>query len=728
MKLKSILLTAVAILGLTAATMAQVTVTISANGPTTFCNSGTAQLSSTITPAGIYQYQWIKDGLNIIGANSANYNATSTGIYYLKATSLSNISYNSNTISISVNPLPSTPLLTYNSPAIICNGSSITLSDNSSSNVNYQWYLNNNPINNATSNSCTANVGGNYKLIITNVSTNCTSQAQVAVGEMPYIPNNTIVSCSNSTPIILTDPNFGYSTLPANCSVDISNGNIVNTNIGGNGGGGRNTIICYGGRLTNQGGSNKFVIQYGGTLDFNAGSGSTSVYVKSGGICNIIGSGGGNNIIYYEPGALITPSGLVNSVQCNNIGVIYPTNTTNLCNNNSLTYLWSNGETTPSISVNPTQTTTFSVTVSNGSLSCYDQVTVNPVGSLPTITASNSTIFCQGDSVVLTSSSASGNTWSNGATSQSITVTTSGTYSVSVSYGSCSSTSTPISVIVNPTSNCCTSTNNSISPDGPTTICSGNFVNLTSNVTGATYQWKRNGINITTNGTAKTYKATSTGSYTCVATCNGTALTSNAIAVTSKTNASASVSASGATSFCAGDSVTLNCTNLGSNYSVQWYRTNISMENATAYSQVVKQPGTYKVVTKNLTNGCSRISGSSAIVAVNCRIAGDITSGTPTPLTESEAKFTANELSQGVNIFPNPNNGSFTFAYDGEEYGDAVLQVINSMGQMIYNTNVNVTEGGYTQELQLGENSTKGIYIVRLLINGNSYDSRVLVR
>jgi hypothetical protein len=267
-----------------------------------------------------------------------------------------------------------------------------------------------------------------------------------------------------------------------------------------------------------------------------------------------------------------------------------------------------------------------------------------------------------------------------------------------------------------------------ITADGPTTFCAGNSVTLTSDVLGGTYQWKRNGVNITTNGTSKTYKASSTGSYTCVASCIGTALTSNAIQVTSKTNAAASVSASGATSFCAGDSVTLNCTNLGSNYSVQWYRTNVSMENATAYSQVVKQPGTYKVVTKNLTNGCSRISGSSVVVAVNCRIAGDITSGTPAPLTESEAKFTANELSQGVNIFPNPNNGSFTFAYDGEEYGDAVLQVINSMGQMIYNTNVNVSEGGYTHELQLGDTATKGIYIVRLLINGNSYDSRVLVR
>jgi hypothetical protein len=268
----------------------------------------------------------------------------------------------------------------------------------------------------------------------------------------------------------------------------------------------------------------------------------------------------------------------------------------------------------------------------------------------------------------------------------------------------------------------------SINSDGPTTFCAGNYVNLTSDIVGGSYQWKKNGLNISTNGTSRTYKATTTGSYTCVATLNGNTLTSNAIAVTSKTNAAATVSATGATSFCAGDSVTLNATNLGSNYSVQWYRTNVSMDNATNYSQVVKQPGTYKVVTKNLTNGCSRISGSSAIVAVSCRIAGDISSGTPAPITESEAKFTANDLSQGVNIFPNPNNGSFTFAYDGEEYGDAVLQVMNSMGQMIYTTNVNVNEGGYTQELQLGDNSSQGIYIVRLIINGHSYDSRVLVR
>ena len=268
-----------------------------------------------------------------------------------------------------------------------------------------------------------------------------------------------------------------------------------------------------------------------------------------------------------------------------------------------------------------------------------------------------------------------------------------------------------------------------ITADGITTFCAGNYVNLTSDVVGGTYQWKKNGVNITTNATSKTYKATATGSYTCVATCNGTALTSNAIAVTSKTNASASVSASGATSFCAGDSVTLNATNLGSNYSVQWYRTNISMENATAYSQVVKQPGTYKVVTKNLSTGCSRISGSAITTSVNCRIAGDVTSGSIIQEnTNVDSRFIDNELSQGVHVFPNPNSGVFSFNYDGEETGDAVLQIINNIGQSIYQSRLSVPEGGFTQDLQLGDNITKGIYIVRLLINNSYHDSKVIVK
>jgi len=67
----------------------------------------------------------------------------------------------------------------------------------------------------------------------------------------------------------------------------------------------------------------------------------------------------------------------------------------------------------------------------------------------PTIWANGSTTINTGGSVVLWSSATSGNVWSNGATTQSITVIAAGTYSVQVINETCSSSvSTGIEVII----------------------------------------------------------------------------------------------------------------------------------------------------------------------------------------------------------------------------------------------------------------------------------------
>jgi hypothetical protein len=273
-------------------------------------------------------------------------------------------------------------------------------------------------------------------------------------------------------------------------------------------------------------------------------------------------------------------------------------------------------------------------------------------------------------------------------------------------------------------------TSNTITADGPTTFCAGNSVNLTSDVVGGTYQWKKNGVNISTNATSRTYKATSTGTYTCVATCNGTALTSNVIAVTSKTNAAATVTASGATSFCAGDSVTLNATNLGSNYSVQWYRTNVSIENSTTYTQVVKQPGTYKVVTKNLSNGCSRISGSSAVVAVSCRLANPDVITNDLISTDFDAKLAGEEPKGKIYIYPNPtSDNKFTVELMGLEVeGNATLEVYNAMGQLLSSEKVNITNGTLNRTIQIDEQSKGQLCLVRLIAGSEIYDSKVILK
>jgi hypothetical protein len=68
------------------------------------------------------------------------------------------------------------------------------------------------------------------------------------------------------------------------------------------------------------------------------------------------------------------------------------------------------------------------------------EITVDPL-LVATITSSGPTTFCEGGSVVLTSSSASSYLWSTGETTQEITVISSGSYSVTVS-DDCGNTST----------------------------------------------------------------------------------------------------------------------------------------------------------------------------------------------------------------------------------------------------------------------------------------------
>src|SRR5690606_23870879 len=115
--------------------------------------------------------------------------------------------------------------------------------------------------------------------------------------------------------------------------------------------------------------------------------------------------------------------------------------------------IWSNGATTPSITVSAAGS--FTVSVNNGTCttapSVATVVSITPGLTTPTISASGATTFCQGGSVTLTSSSATGNIWSNGATTQSIIVSASGTYSVSVNNGTCTSAvSAGMTVTVNP--------------------------------------------------------------------------------------------------------------------------------------------------------------------------------------------------------------------------------------------------------------------------------------
>ena len=101
---------------------------------------------------------------------------------------------------------------------------------------------------------------------------------------------------------------------------------------------------------------------------------------------------------------------------------------------------------------NPVSNTNYTLTVTDANgFSAIAGTTVNVSTPVASITASGNVSFCQGGSVILTSSSGSSYFWSNGGNTSIIAVSTSGNYSVTVtnSFG-CTATAAPVTVTVNP--------------------------------------------------------------------------------------------------------------------------------------------------------------------------------------------------------------------------------------------------------------------------------------
>lgn len=127
-----------------------------------------------------------------------------------------------------------------------------------------------------------------------------------------------------------------------------------------------------------------------------------------------------NNCI--SPEATITPDGSTTFCSGDSVVLTAP---------DGFNYEWSTGETTPSITV--TEGGQYNVTITDND-GCFGigngiQIVVDPV-EMPLISVEGDTAFCAGGSVLLSTGEASGYMWSTDETTQSITVTESGTYTV----------------------------------------------------------------------------------------------------------------------------------------------------------------------------------------------------------------------------------------------------------------------------------------------------------
>ncbi len=323
---------------------------------------------------------------------------------------------------------------------------------------------------------------------------------------------------------------------------------------------------------------------------------------------------------------------------------------------------------------NPTTSpVTFSYAVAVTQFACYNtdtiNITVNPPSATP-ISASGPIPVCDGGSVTLSADSAYVTyLWNDNSTGNSVTVTQPGSFFMAaVATNGCQYVSNTINVTFNPPSS------SSISASGPIPVCAGGNVTLVSDSVYVSYLWSDN-------STGNSINVTQPGSYYMAGTdASGCNFTSNTINVTFNPPAPTTITASGATSFCPGGSVTLTSDSAFTSY--------LWTDNTTNNAITVSQSGNYSMAGV-AANGCQYASNTitvtqnpNPVLALvsstneSCYGAGDgsiTVSATSTPAytytwstTPQQSSATATNLSDGsydVTVFDgNQCSASSTYA------------------------------------------------------------------
>ena len=351
---------------------------------------------------------------------------TQSGNYTVTVVSTTGVSITSAAVNVSVGNTTTAPTVTASGPTTFCASSSVTLT--SSTAGSYLWSSG------QTTQSISVNQSGSYSVTITSGTCSATSSSTtVNATSAPATPTVTtsgpLSTCTGNSITLTSSTANGYlwSTGSTSSSITV------------------NTAGTYWVRVFSSG---------------NCYNQSVDVVISAA----------------TPPSTpTVTASGSLNLCPGENVVLSTPFNSSG--------YLWSNGATTQTIIASSAGTYWVKIfNSSNCSAQSSNTVITMSSGSTPVISASGSLNLCTGNSVTLTSSSAGNYTWSNGETTQSITVSAAGTFWVRTGAGACNVQS----------SNVVVTTNGAAVPivtaNGPLDFCQGSSVTLTSTTAGG-YLW-----------------------------------------------------------------------------------------------------------------------------------------------------------------------------------------------------------------------------------------------
>jgi hypothetical protein len=536
------------------------TISVQPSG-STVCEGSPVNLSVSAAGTGTLTYQWMFNGNNVIGETADIYTiptaaVNQSGSYTVAVTGgCSTLSSSAATVVVNTNTAITAQPQSYTGCAFTSTAVSVTAVG---TNLSYVWSNSGTTINNATSATYTLSNpqpvnSGSYTVTVTGTCGVETSNiALITINPLPspgLIAGGTNGVCAGSTLALTnnvsggvwTSNNTAIATVNSSTGVvtGVAAGNVTITYTVTNAFGCVNTTtttiqvkavptavilpppatqFCIGESMNLQA-SNAF------SYLWSNGATTQTTTVSTSGNYTVTVTGNNGCVATSAPLTItVTPAPTVAAIQ----------GSSNLCVGSSYNFtsatangLWSSSNTsvlnvnTTSGLVTPTAAGTATITYNVANIpgclnttpgSASTTVTINtpPVAQ---ITSGGATTFCQGGSVSLSANSGASYLWSNGATTQTISATSSGSYTVTVTNASgCSTTSLPVAVTVNALPNA------NILPGANVNVCAGSSVMLSTG-SAAAYSWSNGATTPTISvNAAGTFTVTLTGSNGCTAT------------------------------------------------------------------------------------------------------------------------------------------------------------------------------------------------------------------
>ena len=561
------------------------TVSVNVNTtPTVSVNSQSicSGANAILTASGAVSYSWNTGA----GTASISANPTITTIYTVSGTSSGCSSNITSTVSV-----VGQPTVTVNSPTI-CSGNTVAV--NASGASSYSWSTGAN----TSSISVSPTITTVYTVTGTTGACADTKTVSVNVNTTPTVSVNSQSICSGANAILTASGAVSYSWSTGAGTASISANPTITTvyTVSGTSSGCSSNItstvnvvaqptvtvnsptICSGNTVAvNASGASSYSWSTGAnTASISVGPTITTVYTVTG------TTGACADTKTTSVNVNTTPTVSVNSQSiCSGANAI-------LTASGAVSYSWSTGAGTASISANPTITTVYTVSGTSSGCSSNITSTVNVVAQ-PTVTVNSPTI-CSGNTVAVNASGASSYSWSTGAVTSSIIVTSTATtiYTVTgTNGGSCSNVNTStVTVFPQPSVTLNANLFN---------ICGAQSASIIATANG-TYSWSTGATsNSITTAIAGVYNLTITNS--CGSSVQSATVVSGA-APAFTINASSTV-------ICSGQSIILNTA--GSTGTFVW-----SNGSGNTPSISVNVPNIY---TATLSNGCGLVTNSINVVA-----------------------------------------------------------------------------------------------------------------